>query len=170
MVVVFKDYNRPPIHINTIPVESLDPVKDWLDSVDIPFTEGPLNLNWATIMKTVTSDPHQFFVDGGWSFLSTDSDDEGADEEEEESAFEVSESELAVSDESSGEESDFDENASDDMSDEGSEDELSEEGEDWDELEKKAARKDRESGLKDEEEDRKGKKSGAKQAAGKRKR
>ncbi|KAL5418571.1 hypothetical protein PMIN03_001048 [Paraphaeosphaeria minitans] len=157
MVVVFKDYNRTPAHINTIPVESLDPVKDWLDSVDIPFSEGPLNLNWATIMKTVTSDPHQFFVDGGWSFLSTESDDEDAEEEEEESAFEVSESELAQSDESSEDESDFDENASNEMTDEGSEDEFSE-GEDWDELEKKAARKDRESGLADEEEEKEKKK------------
>ncbi|KAF2000156.1 SPT16-domain-containing protein [Amniculicola lignicola CBS 123094] len=154
LVVVFKDYNRAPIHINTIPVESLEPVKDWLDSVDIPFTEGPLNLNWATIMKTVTSDPHQFFVDGGWSFLATDSDDEDEDPEDEESAFEVSESELAVSDESSEEDSEFDENASEEMSAEGSEDELSEEGEDWDELEKKAARKDREGGLAAEEDER----------------
>jgi nucleosome binding factor SPN SPT16 subunit len=157
MVVVFTDYNRPPVHINTIPVESLDPVKDWLDSVDIPFTEGPLNLNWATIMKTVTSDPHQFFADGGWSFLSTESDDDEGDEEEEESAFEVSESELAISDESS-EESDFDEAASDEMSDEGSEDEFSE-GESWDELDKKAAKKDKESAhLEDEEDEGKGKK------------
>jgi nucleosome binding factor SPN SPT16 subunit len=159
MVIVFKDYNRLPVHINTIPVESLDPVKDWLDSVDIPFTEGPLNLNWATIMKTVTSDPHQFFADGGWSFLNTESDDEDGEEEEEESAFEVSESELAISDESSEEDSEFDENASDEMSAEGSEDELSEEGEDWDELEKKAARKDRETNLEDKDE-RKGKGGG----------
>ncbi|CAN9284746.1 unnamed protein product [Alternaria alternata] len=143
MVVVFKDYNRPPVHINTIPVESLDPVKDWLDSVDIPFTEGPLNLNWATIMKTVTSDPHQFFADGGWSFLSNETDDEGDGDEEEESAFEVSESELAISDESS-EESDFDENASEEMSDEGSGSDEFSEGESWDELDKKAARKDKE--------------------------
>lgn len=157
MVIVFKDYNRAPVHINTIPVESLDPVKDWLDSVDIPFTEGPLNLNWATIMKTVTSDPHQFFVDGGWSFLNTESDDEDGADEEEESAFEVSESELAVSDESSAEDSDFDENASDEMSDEGSEEDFSE-GEDWDELEKKAAKKDRETNLEDDEDD--GKKKG----------
>ncbi|KAF2132040.1 SPT16-domain-containing protein [Dothidotthia symphoricarpi CBS 119687] len=156
MVVVFKDYNRPPVHINTIPVESLDPVKDWLDSVDIPFSEGPLNLNWATIMKTVTSDPHSFFADGGWSFLATDSDDEDGQEEEEESAFEVSESELAISDESS-EESDFDENASDEMSDEGSEDDFSE-GESWDELDKKAAKKDKETAQDEDEDDGKAKK------------
>ncbi|PVI02358.1 FACT complex subunit spt16 [Periconia macrospinosa] len=151
MVIVFKDYNRPPVHINTIPMESIDAVKDWLDSVDIPFSEGPLNLQWATIMKTVIADPHAFFADGGWNFLSTESDDEDNDEDEEESAFEVSESELAISDESSEDGSDFDENASDEMSDEGSEEDFSE-GEDWDVLEKKAAKKDRESGLADEEE------------------
>ncbi|RMY05781.1 hypothetical protein D0868_06217, partial [Hortaea werneckii] len=149
MVIVFKDFTRPPAHINTIPVEALDGVKDWLDSVDIPFTEGPLNLNWATIMKTVIADPHTFFKDGGWSFLSTESDSEDGSEEEEESEFGVSEEDMG-SDESSEEESDFD----DDASAEASEDEeVSEddEGEDWDEMEKKAAKRDRDGGLDDEE-------------------
>ncbi|PNS19613.1 FACT complex subunit spt16 [Sphaceloma murrayae] len=150
MVVLFKDYNRPPSHINTIPVDALDQLKDWLDSVDIPFTEGPLNLNWGQIMKTVTADPHQFYADGGWSFLAEESDDEGDDEESEESAFEVTDEDLA-SEESSEDDSEFDEEASA----EASEDDMSgedEEGEDWDELEKKAKKKDRESGLDDEEE------------------
>ncbi|KAI6867409.1 FACT complex subunit [Hortaea werneckii] len=148
MVIVFKDFTRPPAHINTIPVEALDGVKDWLDSVDIPFTEGPLNLNWATIMKTVIADPHTFFKDGGWSFLSTESDSEDGSEEEEESEFGVSEEDMG-SDESSEEESDFDDDASAEASDE----EVSEddEGEDWDEMEKKAAKRDRDGGLDDEE-------------------
>ncbi|PMD44774.1 SPT16-domain-containing protein [Hyaloscypha variabilis F] len=152
MVFVFKDFHRPPYHINTIPVESLENVKEWLDSVNIPFSEGPLNLNWPTIMKTVTADTHQFFADGGWSFLQTETDDEDAEEESEESAFEMSDSELAASEESSDEDSDFDSNASADASEEGSDDGESE-GEDWDELEKKAKRKDRESGLQDEDEE-----------------
>jgi nucleosome binding factor SPN SPT16 subunit len=150
MVVVFKDFTRNPQHINTIPVESLDSVKDWLDSVEIPFSEGPLNLQWQTIMKTVTADPHAFFADGGWSFLAAESDSEKDDSEEEESAFEMSGSELAASEVSSEEESDFDENASAEASDEDLSGEDSE-GEDWDELEKKAKRKDKESGLDDEE-------------------
>ncbi|KAK4540616.1 FACT complex subunit spt16 [Oleoguttula mirabilis] len=149
MVVVFKDFTRAPSHINTIPVEALDGVKDWLDSVDIPYSEGPLNLNWATIMKTVIADPHTFFKDGGWSFLSTESDSDDEDEEEEESAFEVSEEELA-SEASSEDESDFDDDASAEASEADGSDE-DEEGEDWDELEKKAARKDREGGLEEEE-------------------
>jgi len=149
MVFVFKDFHRPPYHINTIPVESLENVKEWLDSVNITFSEGPLNLNWPTIMKTVQADTHQFFVDGGWSFLATESDEEGSDQESEESAFEMSDSELAASEESSEDDSEFDSNASDDEG-EGSDDEQSD-GEDWDELEAKAARKDREGGDRSED-------------------
>ncbi|KAJ5105144.1 hypothetical protein NUU61_002491 [Penicillium alfredii] len=148
MVFVFKDFHRPPVHVNTIPVEALEGVKDWLDSVDIAYTEGPLNLNWTTIMKTVVSDPYGFFADGGWSFLSADSDSEGGSEEEEESAFELSDSELAA-DESSEEDSEYDDDASADASEDLSGDEES--GEDWDELEKKAKRKDKESALDDDE-------------------
>jgi len=153
LVFVFKDFTRPPYHINTIPVESLEDVKEFLDSSDIAFSEGPLNLNWSVIMKTVTADTHQFFLDGGWGFLQNDSDaEDNGDEEEEESNFEISESELDEASESSEEDSDFDSNASADASDEdASEDEEEEEGEDWDELERKAKRKDRESGLDEEE-------------------
>lgn len=149
LVFVFKDYSRPPMHINTIPVDALEGVKDWMDSVDIAYTEGPLNLNWPTIMKTVTADPHQFFVDGGWSFLQTGSDDEDAsDEEEEESAYET-ESGGDDASESDEDDSEYGSNASDDDDDdEGSEEE---EGESWDELERKAKKRDRESGLDDEE-------------------
>ncbi|KAJ9236799.1 hypothetical protein DTO169E5_5569 [Paecilomyces variotii] len=150
LVFVFKDFHRPPVHINTIPVESLEGVKDWLDSVDIPFTEGPLNLNWTTIMKTVTSDPHGFFADGGWSFLAAESDSEAGDESDEESAFELSESELNESDESSEDDSEFDDDASAEASEDISGDEESE-GEDWDELERKAKKKDAEGGLDDDD-------------------
>jgi nucleosome binding factor SPN SPT16 subunit len=150
MVFVFKDFHRTPVHINTIPVESLDRVKEWLDSVDIAYTEGPLNLNWAQIMKTITADPHEFFKSGGWDFLATGSDDEEASEESEESAFEMSDSELAASESESEDESEFDEDAS---ADEGEEDsEPEEEGEDWDEMEKKAKKQDRESGLNEDDE------------------
>lgn len=147
MVIVFKDYKRPVQHINTIPMESIDAVKDWLNGVEMPFYEGNLNLQWGGIMKTVQEDTHAFFKFGGWSFLANESEDEdGEQESSEESAFEMDESDFG-SEASSEEESDFDENASqeaeaDEMSDE-------EEGEDWDELEKNAARKDREAAAED---------------------
>lgn len=155
LVFVFKDYTRPPYHINTIPVEQLEDVKDWLDSSDIVFSEGPLNLSWPTIMKTVLADPHQFFLDGGWSVLQADSDEEGgSEEEEEESAFELDDDELDEASESSEEDSDYGSNVSDE---EGDDEEMDseDEGEDWDELEKKARKRDRESGLDDDERGRK---------------
>lgn len=39
-------------------------------SVDIPLGEGPVNLNWGPIMKTINESPYDFFQQGGWrSFL-----------------------------------------------------------------------------------------------------
>lgn len=153
MVVVFKDFQRPPAHVNTIPVESLDGVKDWLDSIDVPFSEGPLNLNWGTIMKTVTADPHAFFADGGWSFLAAESDSEDS-ESEPESAFEMSDA-VDESEGSSEDESEFDDAASEEASEEVSDEDDDEEADDWDEMERKASKKDRGS---DSEDDRKGRK------------
>ena len=156
LVFVFKDYNRSPYHINTIPMEQIDDVKAWLDDSEILYSEGPLNLNWQTIMKTVTSDPHQFYQDGGWGFLQNDSDDEdGEEEEDEESAFEIDEDELDEASQSSEEGSDYGSNVSDedeDMDDDASDDE---DGEDWDELERKAAKRDRETGPVEEDKSRK---------------
>ncbi|KAI9324738.1 hypothetical protein DFJ73DRAFT_871521 [Zopfochytrium polystomum] len=91
MVVVFKEFTRPVQHINSIPMESLEHLKEWLDSMDICFTEGPVSLNWPQIMKTVNEDPAAFFEVGGWSFLMPDGDD-SEQSEDEESEYEMSQS------------------------------------------------------------------------------
>lgn len=57
------------IQIGSIPSKQLEAIKEWLDSCDIKFTEGPLNLNWNKIMKQITDDFEQFVADGGWDFL-----------------------------------------------------------------------------------------------------
>lgn len=90
MVLVLKDFTKAPLHINSIPSSQLDDVKNWLEwvfmflvgymlihrgcfrscsSVDIPMSEGPVNLNWGPIMKTINESPYDFFQQGGWSFL-----------------------------------------------------------------------------------------------------
>jgi hypothetical protein len=38
-------------------------------SSDIALSEGPVNLNWGPIMKTINESPFDFFQQGGWSFL-----------------------------------------------------------------------------------------------------
>ncbi|CDR42361.1 CYFA0S09e01970g1_1 [Cyberlindnera fabianii] len=141
MVFVFKDFKRPVVHINTIPIDVLEDIKSWLTDVDIPFSESTINLNWVQIMKTLQSDPKQFFLDGGWSFLAGDSDAESATESEEESEFEASD--LDPSDEEVESEDDYSEGGDDDSgSDFSGDDDEESEGEDWDELDKKAARED----------------------------
>lgn len=142
LVFVFKDFNKPVVHISTIPMELLEDVKNWLTNVDIPISEGQMNLNWPSIMKTVLADPYQFFVDGGWSFLTGTGESSGEEEEEEESEFEASDEDPSDEDVASEEDED---DYSEGGSDSGSEDfDEESEGEDWDEMEKKAAKEDKE--------------------------
>ncbi|KIY62352.1 FACT complex subunit SPT16 [Cylindrobasidium torrendii FP15055 ss-10] len=141
LVLIFKDYSKAPLHINSIDTKQIDDVKNWLDSVDIAMAEGPVNLNWGPIMKHINESPHEFFQTGGWSFLRSGND--AADEsesEESESDFQMDDDEDAEEDEASDEESDYSE-ASDGSSGSGSFDE-SDEADDWDELERKAAKSD----------------------------
>ncbi|CCE61654.1 hypothetical protein TPHA_0A05800 [Tetrapisispora phaffii CBS 4417] len=150
IVFVYKDFKKPVTHINTVPIESLDFLKQWLTDMDLAYTVSSINLNWTTIMKSLQEDPHQFFLDGGWSFLATGSDDEGSDDSDEEiSEYEASDDDP--SDESAlSEEDDYSEEeaySSEGSVADGSEGE--EDGEDWDELEMKAAKADRTSNYKD---------------------
>eukprot|EP00730_Choanoeca_flexa_P008754 TRINITY_DN12532_c0_g1_i10.p2 TRINITY_DN12532_c0_g1~~TRINITY_DN12532_c0_g1_i10.p2 ORF type:complete len:111 (+),score=20.11 TRINITY_DN12532_c0_g1_i10:293-625(+) len=52
-----------------LPCKELGNIKEWLDDSDIKFTEGPLNFNWKSIMKTINEDFSGFLETGGWSFL-----------------------------------------------------------------------------------------------------
>ncbi|KAI0747959.1 FACT complex subunit SPT16 [Daedaleopsis nitida] len=147
MVLIFKDFTKTPLHINSIPSAQLDDVKNWLDSVDIPLSEGPVNLNWGPIMKTINEDPYEFFQQGGWSFLGGAGGGEESDADDasdSESEFEA-ESDEVESSESTQEASDYFD-GSDASDDEGSGSDFgsdASEGDDWDELERKAAKDDK---------------------------
>ncbi|CAF0939912.1 unnamed protein product [Rotaria sordida] len=154
MVFIMKDYSKKTQSIQAIPMAELDPIKNWLNSCDICYTEGPQSLNWAKIMKTITDDLSGFFTQGGWTFLESDSENEGAgegggegsdvdeddyDPEEDGSEEEGSDSEY------SGEEDDEDSDAEDSGSDEPDNLESDEEsGKSWSELEEEARRADAE--------------------------
>lgn len=143
LVLVNRDFKKAPVSITAIPVTQLDAVKQWLDSVDIPFYEAELNYNWKEIMGMISGAPHEFFVnDGGWSFLDPASDEDEEAPEEEEDEFEVS-------DDNPQDESDFSEGGgSEDFDDEEEDDfepeeELEEEAADWSDLEEEAMQEDR---------------------------
>lgn len=149
LVFVFKDYSKPVRHINSIPVEHLEVIKEWLDFCDIKYYEGPQNLNWNRIMATIAADPERFHAeDGGWKFLNLESDEDESHESEAESEFEPSEEEYDSDDDdededgSSGSGEEEEEYSDDDDEDE-DEEEEEESGEDWDTLEEKARREDK---------------------------
>ncbi|CAH1779538.1 unnamed protein product [Owenia fusiformis] len=153
IVIVFRDYAKKTAMINSVPMQMLDHVKEWLNSCDIHYTEGVQSLNWTKIMKTIVDDPEGFFDSGGWSFLDPESDAE-VDEESEEDSYapsDLSEDEDASSEDSyDSEESNW---SDEEDSEDGSEDlgSSEESGKDWDELEEEARKADK--GVELEEED-----------------
>ena len=69
MVLVMKDLTTF-IRIRTVPSESLEVIKDWLNSVDILFYESNLALNWQNVLQDIREDPQKFIEeDKGWGFL-----------------------------------------------------------------------------------------------------
>eukprot|EP00127_Corallochytrium_limacisporum_P002671 Clim_evm107s134 gene=Clim_evmTU107s134 len=179
MVFIFKDYMKNPIKIDSVPSKNIETIKDWLDSVDIPFYAGPKSLQWANIMKLIRQDIPGFFQEGeGWSFLEAEGDESEEEEvQEEESDLDTEEKKARKKRRRAGlggdddwapdstdeevfeeSESDFDESDAVDSEDasefEADSEEDEEEGMDWDELEEEARRADRKhAGYDSEEED-----------------
>jgi len=142
LVFIFKEYSKVPIRISNIPVEFLDSIKDWLNDIDIIYSESINNYNWANVMKEVTKDMHKFVAEGGWDFLQDESSEEQASEqsEAEDSSFEE---EDATGEESQDDEDeDFSEEEESEVESEAEDSESSEKGMDWDELEEVARQQD----------------------------
>jgi len=147
MGFIFKNYTKKVILVGSIPMNMLDHVKDWLNSVDIKYTEGVQSLNWTKIMKTILDDPEAFFEDGGWNFLdagASDNEDEDEDLSSEDEEFKVDDSEGGSG--SGSEEDSDDDYSSEEISDEdfGELDSDESEGKDWSDLEREAAEDDEE--------------------------
>jgi len=166
LVFVWKDFKKPPMRIEAIPVKSFEPIKHWLNSCDIVFYESTQNILWKSVMKTINEDVEGFWKDGGFDiFLAKNAEDDVSEEDEEmeeeetrggngkgrkkrqeesESEFEPDSDEGSDSEEyetpSEEEDSDAEEEYEDD-SDESEED-------DWDELEKEAAKADKTKAIK----------------------
>ncbi|MQL95550.1 hypothetical protein Taro_028222 [Colocasia esculenta] len=154
MAIVFKDFKKDVMRIDSIPIASLDGIKEWLDTTDIKYYESRLNLNWRPILKTITDDPEKFIEDGGWEFLNMEaSDSDSENSEESDQGYQPSDMEP---DSVSEEEADDSESLveSDEEEEEDSEEDSEEEkGKTWEELEREASNADREKGDESESED-----------------
>lgn len=93
-----------------------------------------MNLNWPQIMKVINEDPGAFFDDGGWGFL--------RGEVKGDDSSESSDSGSAFSDapESSSEDEESESDFEDDESESDASASASDSGEDWDDMEEKAAK------------------------------
>ncbi|KAA8545292.1 hypothetical protein F0562_020076 [Nyssa sinensis] len=157
MTIVFKDFKRDVLRIDSIPSTSLDGIKEWLDTTDLKYYESRLNLNWRPILKTITDDPEKFIEDGGWEFLNMEaSDSDSENSQESDQGYEPSD---VQSDSVSEEEADDSESlveSEDDEEEDSEEDSEEDEGKTWEELEREASNADREKGDEsDSEEERK---------------
>ena len=56
LVLIFKDFTLAPRIITAIDVKLKDNIQDWLNLVEITYTEGPRSLNWTALMETVRGD------------------------------------------------------------------------------------------------------------------
>ncbi|KAM0950639.1 putative peptidase M24, PH-like domain superfamily, FACT complex subunit Spt16 [Dioscorea sansibarensis] len=146
MAIVFKDFKRDVLRIDSIPSSSLDGIKEWLDTTDLKYYESRLNLNWRPILKTITDDPEKFIEDGGWEFLNLEaSDSDSENSVESDQGYEPSDAEP----ESESEDEDSDSESlveSDEDEEDDSQDSEEEKGKTWEELEREATNADREKG------------------------
>ena len=145
MVLIMKDLTTF-VRISCIPADSLEPIKDWLkykksfifiSQLDILYSEGAINLNWANILAEIRENPQSFLDEKGWCFLHGDSESEGEEEEEVEKSDPSFEPEEKSEEESESEDEESYEEESEEASEE-PEESLEEEGLSWGELEKEA--------------------------------
>ncbi len=147
IVLVNKDFTKPVWKIDMVPNNDKDGIQDWLTDMEISYTEGPMNLNWKSIMSTVAVDD-RFYLDteddevtekeAGWSFLrlyGLDDDEDEHDSAEEDSDFDEGGGESEGESEESEEE--FDEE-SEEESEFDADEELEEQGMDWEDMERQA--------------------------------
>lgn len=150
MVFIYRDFANFK-RISSIPMEQLDQIKDWLNESDVLYTEGPIPLNWTTVLAQIRSDIENFIDNGGWRFLMEDAGDQTDGEDSAQgtdSNFDESEelealgSQAEESSDSGGSDASLDSDDGESSSvqtDEAEEAELG--GMDWDEMERKTIEK-----------------------------
>ncbi|XP_022872909.1 LOW QUALITY PROTEIN: FACT complex subunit SPT16-like [Olea europaea var. sylvestris] len=162
MAIVFKDFKRDVMRIDSIPSSSLDGIKEWLDTTDIKYYESRLNLNWRPILKTITDDPQKFLEDGGWEFLNLEATDSDSDNSvDSDQGYEPSDAEPVSESEDDDSDSESLVESEDEEEEDSEEDSEEEKGKTWDELEREASNADKERDESDSEDERRRRKAKA---------
>jgi nucleosome binding factor SPN SPT16 subunit len=141
MAIIFKDFTTFK-RINSIPIEHIENIKDYLDEIGVIYSESVVPMNWTNVLQQIREDFEDFLEQGAWKFLQDDGEsegEEGAGSEDEDEDFSEDE-EGEEEDESESDYSDEDDEYSSSFEEEEA---LSEEGLSWDEMERQAEEEDR---------------------------
>lgn len=139
IVFIFKDHSKEAIHVSSVPMASLEAVKDLLkyfvkgnfSDCGVSYAESTVNFNWPNIMKTINEDPAGFYEMGGWLYLQPGNNNNSDSDSEEESEFEAEE-------EDEEEDEDEEEEYSESNGSDNSKATESEDAPDWSDLEEQA--------------------------------
>lgn len=163
-VFIFKNWDVLPRSITAIDMKYKEVIQDWLNLIEITYTEAPRPYNWAVMMKHV-KDTREVFYDefdeqgekkpAGWMILTAEgSDDEDEEEENEDSSYASDEDEESEDDYSDDDDDEsFEDEDDDDDYDEDEEDALDEKGQSWEELERDARAADKAKRSNEDEDD-----------------
>ncbi|XP_026454771.1 FACT complex subunit SPT16-like isoform X2 [Papaver somniferum] len=75
MTVVFKDFSRDVLQINSIPLELLADIKHRLTCSNVKYYQNERKLNWNEEVKKFRDSPEKFIMDGGWESLDLEAGD-----------------------------------------------------------------------------------------------
>jgi nucleosome binding factor SPN SPT16 subunit len=75
MAIIYKDFQTFK-HINSIPRESIDEIKSYLNEIGVIYSEGVVPMNWNAVLTQIREGFDDFLDEGAWRFLQ-DNPDEG---------------------------------------------------------------------------------------------
>ncbi|RZC61850.1 hypothetical protein C5167_023607 [Papaver somniferum] len=73
--VVFKDFSRDVLQINSIPLELLANIKHRLTCSNVKYYQNKQKLNWNDEVKKFRDSPQKFIINGGWESLNLETGD-----------------------------------------------------------------------------------------------
>jgi len=74
MAIIFRDFHTFK-RINSIPRESIDLIKQYLNEIGIIFAEGLIPMNWNNVLGSIRDDFEAFLEGAAWRFLQDDKEE-----------------------------------------------------------------------------------------------
>lgn len=82
LTFIYSNVSKPPTTITLIDIKSKDRIQDWLNLIEMTYTEGPKSMTWNVVLKSIEFQSEKFYHSedeegqskpAGWKFLSAES-------------------------------------------------------------------------------------------------